>query len=412
MMSAMPKPPTPVTVGAVLVAVLATLLLTGGRGSPETTRATPRPGVSASLRQLVTDGDAPGAAALSQGKPSRPGAGKGRRGSWFGTAGVADLRSDRRIRVDDRFRAGSLTKTFVATVVLQLAAEGRLGLTDIVDRHLPAVVRGNGNDGRRITIRQLLGHTSGLYDYTEDPQLKQRIFDSGFPRHRLDSYRPEQLIGVALRHPPYFAAGTGYRYSNTDYILLGMVVERVTGRPYAEEVQRRILRPLSLTGTSFPGTRAGLPAPHGRGYSAAQARGRTDVTVLDPSRAGAAGEAVSTLQDLNRFLRALLGGRMLAPEQLRQMRNTSGSRGMYGLGLFPVRLGCGVTLWGHNGSISGSYVQALGTADGRHVLSYRVNTDSIADRRAETRLLEAEFCPARGSARERAGRPADESAGR
>jgi D-alanyl-D-alanine carboxypeptidase len=311
---------------------------------------------------------------------------------------VADLRTDRRIRADDRFRAGSLTKTFVSTVVLQLAAEGRLSLDDPVDGHLPAPIRGQGNDGRRITVRQLLGHTSGLFDYMSDPVLEDRFSDSGFAEHRLDTYTPEQLVRIALRHRPHFPPGAGYRYSNTDYILLGMVVEQVTGRPYAEEAERRLLRPLALHGTSFPGTRPALPAPHGRAYSTVPGDHLpTDVTALDPSGAGAAGEVVSTLGDLNRFLRALLGGRLLAPEQLRWMLDTSGSDGVYGLGLFPVRLECGVTLWGHNGRISGSYVQGLGTPNGDHVLSYRVNTDTFSSPRTETRLLEAEFCPERGT---------------
>ncbi|MGP3950398.1 serine hydrolase domain-containing protein [Streptomyces sp. 7N604] len=369
----------------------------GPHGTP-----TARPGVRASVRRLVTAGEAPGAAALSQDEG---------RGSWFGTAGVADLRSERRMLAGDRFRAGSITKTFVATVVLQLAGEGRLRLTDTVADHLPGLVRGNGNDGRRITVRQLLGHTSGLFNYTDDPALAKRLFVSG-SRERPDTYTPEQLVRTALQHAPYFPPGAAYRYSNTDYILLGLVVEKVTGRPYAEEIERRILRPLGLTGTSFPGTRTSLPDPHGRAYStlspdasgggasdgpdsadsADGADSAADVTRLDPSSAGAAGEAVSTLGDLNRFLRALLDGGLLRPEQLREMRDTSGSGGAYGLGLFPVRLRCGVALWGHNGTIKGSYVRVLGTPDGAHVLAYRLNTDTTPSLPAETRLLEAEFC--------------------
>ncbi|MET8680852.1 serine hydrolase domain-containing protein [Streptomyces sp. NPDC004647] len=374
-------------------AALVVALLAGGCAAPDgSAPEAPRPGVRAAVRQLVTAGEAPGAAALS----------RDRRGTWFGSAGVADLRNDRRMGAGDRFRAGSVTKIFVATVVLQLVAEGRLGLTDTVDDHLPGLVRGNGNDGRRITVRQLLSHTSGLFNYTEDPELKRVVFGRGFAEHRLDAYSPERLVRVALRHAPRFRAGSGYHYSNTDYILLGLVVEEVTGRRYAEEVQRRIVRPLALTGTSFPGTRPTLPGPHGRAYSTASAppgapKRKMDVTALDPSSAGAAGEAVSTLGDLSRFLRALLGGRLLPPEQLRRMRDTSGTQGAYGLGLFPVRLPCGRTLWGHNGSINGSYVQTLGTADGSHVLSYRVNTDAVGDERAETRLLEAEFCPPAGT---------------
>ncbi|MFF3764632.1 serine hydrolase domain-containing protein [Streptomyces sp. NPDC001922] len=372
----------------VVAAVLAALLAGGCAPQERPASAPARPGVSAAVRGLVTEGDAPGAAALAR---------DGRR-TWFGTAGVADVRSKRRIRPDDRFRAGSVTKTFVATVTLQLAAEQRLRLDDTVERHLPGLVRGNGNDGRRITVRQLLDHTSGLFDYTGDRELRDQSFGRGLPVHRAGSRTPRQLVRVALRHPPRFRPGTGYRYSNTDYILLGLIVRQVTGHPYPAEIRRRILRPLRLSGTSFPGTREGLPAPHGRAYSTrppgpgGHRRKRVDVTALDPSSAGAAGEMVSTLDDLGRFLQALLSGRLLPAAQLERMRDTAGTHGKYGLGLFPVRLPCGRTLWGHNGVINGSYVLVVGTADGRRVFGYRVNSDVMRDRQAEPRLLAAEFC--------------------
>ncbi|MEU6082176.1 serine hydrolase domain-containing protein [Streptomyces sp. NPDC047108] len=400
------------TAAAALSVALSATLLAGGCATPGGSAATraesTRPGVRDAVRGLVTAGGAPGAAALSRTEGRAP---------WFGAAGVADLRSERRMRAGDRFRAGSLTKTFVATVVLQLAGEGRLRPSDHVEDHLPGLVRGRGNDGRRITVRQLLAHTSGLFNYTEDPRLAARLFGRGFRAHRMEAHTPRELVRVALRHPPRFAPGTAYGYSNTDYILLGLIVEKVTGRPYAEEVERRVLRPLRLEATSFPGTRSELPYPHGRAYStagettdekagdeprarhgrsgAAHERALDDVTRLDPSSAGAAGEAVSTLGDLSRFLHALLSGALLEPRQLREMRDTTRTGGRYGLGLFPVRLRCGVTLWGHNGTINGSYVRALGTADGSHVLTYRVNTDHAPSLRAETRLQQAEFCPRR-----------------
>ncbi|WP_327190299.1 serine hydrolase domain-containing protein [Streptomyces xinghaiensis] len=343
--------------------------------------------LAAAVERLADAADAPGAAAyIREGGRAR-----------FATAGVADRRSERRIGRADRFRAGSVTKVFVATVVLQLRAEGALRLSDPVERHLPGLVRGPGYDGARITLRQLLTHTSGLFDYVRDPRLAEESFGRGFRSHRYDTRSPRELVRAALRHRPYFAPGTGYRYSNTDYILLGLVVERVTGRPYARAVEERIIRPLGLGGTSFPGTRHGLPRPHGRAYSAAAAPGGSgalmDVTELNPSTAGAAGEMVSTLGDLERFLRALLGGELLPAPELRRMTDTSVTRGRYGYGLFPERLPCGVTVWGHNGSISGSYVRITATAGGRRVLGYRVNTDEVGDAEAERRLLSAAFCP-------------------
>lgn len=376
-----------------LIAVVSAgvLLLAGCRG-PVTDDAGPAispraPLVRASLERMVTGGGAPGAAALS-----RDGF-----GPRFASAGFSDLESRRIPLEGDRFRAGSITKTFVATVVLQLAEEGRLSLDDTVESHLPGLVRGRGNDGRAVTIAHLLGHTSGLYDYVDDPALRSRAFGRKFPEHRFDTRTPHELVRTAVRHPPYFAPGEAHRYSNTDYVLLGLIVGRVTGRSYAEEITDRIIEPLRLTGTSMPGTDSALPQPHGRAYSFRPGSHQPlDTTELNPSTAGAAGEAISTLGDLNRFLRSLLKGELLPPRGLRRMQDTSHSRGTYGLGLVPVRLPCdrgGMTLWGHNGSINGSYAHMLGTPGGGHVFSYRVNTEKVGDKAAETELLQAEFCP-------------------
>ncbi|MEU1663402.1 serine hydrolase domain-containing protein [Streptomyces sparsogenes] len=358
-------------------------------------------GLRAAVRRLVAGGGAPGAAALA-----RDGA-----GTRFASAGFADLRTGRRIHKSDRFRAGSVTKTFVATVVLQLAEERRLALDDTVDTYLPGLVRGHGNDGRKITLRQLLTHTSGLFDFAADQRVVRRL--SGPPPG--SGLTPRRLVRTAVAHRPWFAPGAGWRYSNTNYVLLGLVVEHVTGRPYAIETERRVLGPLALRGTSFPGTRATLPAPHGRAYTVRpgspgtgsprtgspnaprpadlrDVTGLRDVTDLDPSAAGAAGEAISTLDDLARFYGALLRGGLLPRAALRRMRDTTASDGRYGMGLFPVRLSCGVTLWGHNGRINGSYVQVAATPGGRHVLAYRLNSDAGPAPSAERRLLTAEFC--------------------
>ncbi|WP_413115580.1 serine hydrolase domain-containing protein [Streptomyces sp. CY1] len=356
--------------------------------------------VRTAVHRLAAQGDAPGAAVLIRG------AGGGTR---FIASGVADVRTGRRIHRSDHFRAGSLTKTVIAAVTLRLAAQGRLGLDDPVEKHLPGLVRGHGNDGRNITIRQLLNHTSGLFDYTEDPVLARQL-SAAADRTRA----PAALVRTALTHRPYFAPGAEWRYSNTNYVLLGMIVQRVTGRSYAAEARREVLGPLHLRGTSFPGTRTALPAPHGRAYTRdsgardsevrdsgardSEVRGdgaRRDVTVLNPSFAGAAGELVSTLDDLSRLVSGLLRGTVVPRAELRQMRNTAGSDGRYGMGLFPVRLPCGVTLWGHNGEINGSYALAVATPDGRHTLAYRLNSTAGSGLTAETSLLETEFCPRR-----------------
>ncbi|MBY8344306.1 beta-lactamase family protein [Streptomyces spinosirectus] len=321
----------------------------------------PRPGTApatdAILPLLVTQGGAPAAALLAS----------GRYGSHYARAGRGIARAD-------HFRAGSITKTFVATVILQLAAQQRLSLSDTVEQHLPGLVRGAGNDGRALTLRSLLTHTSGLYDFTADTKGAVPL-------------TPLQAVHIALTHPP--ALRGRYSYSNTNYVLLGLVVRQVTGHSYATEAEDRIIAPLGLTGTSFPGSRTALPSPHGRAYTA----NGTDVTRLDPRVAGAAGELVTTLADLDRFYAALLDGELLPPRWLREMLDTRTAHGSYGMGLFPVRLPCGVTVWGHNGRITGSYVRTAATMDGRRVLTFRVNTDAIADPSLEPRLLDAEFCP-------------------
>ncbi|MFE1313560.1 serine hydrolase domain-containing protein [Streptomyces sp. NPDC058755] len=335
------------------IPVLLTLLLAPIASSPDSTAAA----TDTVLPLLVTRGGAPAAALLAlDGNRSR-----------YTAAGPGMARAD-------HFRAGSVTKTFVATVVLQLAAEHRLSLSDTVERHLPGLLRGRGTDGRHITLRALLTHTSGLADFTRATR-------------GIVPLTPLQAVRIALTLPP--AHPGRYAYSSTNYVLLGMVVRQVTGHSYATEVRRRIIAPLGLTGTSLPGSRSSLPLPHGRAYAA----DGSDVTRLDPRVAGAAGELVTTLADLDRFYAALLGGRLLPSRRLREMLNTRAAHGSYGMGIFPAKLPCGITVWGHNGRISGSYVRTASTADGRHVLTFRVNTDAIADPRLEPALLAAEFCP-------------------
>ncbi|MEU9355771.1 serine hydrolase domain-containing protein [Streptomyces griseoloalbus] len=325
--------------------------------APTASPAPAAPSADALLPLLVTRGGAPAAALMA-----------------LGESGLRYAQAGPGIRRADHFRAGSITKTFIATVVLQLAEEGRLSLSDTVEEHLPGLVRGAGNDGRALTLRSLLTHTSGLRDFSADTRGALPV-------------TPLQAVRIALTHPP--ADRGRFSYSNTNYVLLGLIVEQVTGRSYAAEAARRILTPLRLTGTSFPGSRTSLPRPHGRSYAA----DGTDVTRLDPRVAGAAGELVTTLADLNRFYAALLGGQVLPPHRLREMLDTRTGHGSYGMGLFPVRLPCGTTVWGHNGRISGSYVRTAATVDGRRVLTFRVNTEAMADPGLEPAVLAAEFCP-------------------
>ncbi|MBD0709710.1 MULTISPECIES: serine hydrolase domain-containing protein [unclassified Streptomyces] len=308
---------------------------------------------------------------------------------WTGTAGQRGG--------NDHFRVGSITKTFAATVLLQLQAEGRIDLDDTVDTWLPGVVRGNGHDGRRITVRQLLNHTSGIYSYTSDPAFQQRVFGPEFLQHRYDSWAPRQLVDIAMAHQPDFTPGTSWTYSNTNYVLAGMVIEKVTGRPYGKAVENRIIKPLKLRATSVPGNRPGMPSPSSPAYaklSPAPGEPAVDVSRLNPSIAYSAGEIISDAADLQTFYRALITGRLLPKAEQRELTTTVAIPGHtdegYGLGIMKRKLSCGTELWGHSGGIHGSTSEAVVTKDGKHSLAMNLNAGWTGSSQG---ALEAEFCP-------------------
>ncbi|MFF8933933.1 serine hydrolase domain-containing protein [Streptomyces paradoxus] len=317
-------------------------------------------------------------------------------GTWAATAGVGNVRTGQPRSARDHYRVASITKTFVATVVLQLEAEGRLSLDDTVEKWLPGAVQGNGHDGGRITIRQLLNHTSGIFDYLEDPGFQQTYMTAdGFMKHRFDEAAPEDMLAIAMKNRPYFEPGASFAYSNTNYLLAARVIEKATGSDYGDEIDRRIIGPLHLTSTSVPTTRVTLPRPSGRAYSklARETTGRTyDVTELNPRLAYGSGQMVSSSADLTRFYSALLGGRLLPREQLKAMRTTvesSRETSRYGLGLVDRKLSCGIHVWGHDGGIYGSNSDAVTTEDGRHSLAVNFNGDWSGSTDA---IIEAEFC--------------------
>ncbi|MET8996686.1 serine hydrolase domain-containing protein [Amycolatopsis sp. Hca4] len=292
--------------------------------------------VQAKLDVLTAQDGVPGAAAVVQ---------DGRR-TQVTRSGVGDVATGKPFPRNGSFRAGSVTKTFVATVVLQLVAEGRVRLDAPVSRYLPGLLP----DGR-ITVRQVLQHTSGLYNYTDALDLT----DPEALRHR--GAEPAELVALALAHPALFPPGARWSYSNTNYIVAGMLVERVTGHALDAEITRRITRPLGLRDTYLP--RRGdekLPSPHAVGYLPVNGK-LVDFSDFDATIAGAAGGLVTTPADLDRFYGALLGGRLLRPAELAEMRRTVpadlGLPGAgYGLGLGSIPLSCGV-VWGHEGGIIG-----------------------------------------------------------
>ncbi|MBQ1099138.1 beta-lactamase family protein [Streptomyces sp. b94] len=283
-------------------------------------------------------------------------------GEWAGSAGVRKLGETAEPPTDGQFWAGSCTKSFTAALVLHLVAEGRIGLDDPVAGHLPAL----GLD-RRITVRMLLRHTSGLFNYTgeyyEDGTVVPGIPATGkeWVDNRFRSYRPQELVQLALSKPARFEPGTGWSYSNTNYTLAQLLVEEVTGRPYAQELGRRILGPLGLRGTEVPGTRTEIPGPHAHGYCRYEDDGEwkvVDVTAQNLSLLPAAGDLISTTEDLATFMSALMGGKILPDPLLEEMRTPAPGSGdlRYGLGLFVQDLGeDGGTVFHHNGSPPGGY---------------------------------------------------------
>ena len=288
-------------------------------------------------------------------------------GRWAGAAGVARLDRPLRPRADGRFRVGSITKTFVATVTLQLVGQRRIALTDTVERWLPGALP----NGAQVTVAHLLQHTSGVFNYTDT------LFASmeEYLAIRYRSFTPRELVALAAAQPPLFEPGTAWSYSNTNYILLALIVERATGRPYGHQVARRILRPLGLRDTTIPGTALSIPGPNAHGYLPVEHDGQVDpldITRLNPSVAWAAGEIISTTRDLNRFYGALLRGRLLRHAELRAMLSPHPETG-YGFGIYRLDLPGGTSLWGHDGGIPGYVSLALSTEDSRSQLAVSVN---------------------------------------
>ncbi|GAA4923394.1 D-alanyl-D-alanine carboxypeptidase [Nonomuraea thailandensis] len=316
---------------------------------------------------------------------------------WQGSSGVRDLRTERPAPVNGRVRIGSTTKTFVATVLLQLVGEGRLRLEDSVERYLPQLVP----NGDAITVRQLLSHTSGLFDYLEDQQAVPLTGAAFLKQTRFRTFKPHELVKIATRHEPYFRPGASFRYSNTGYVLAGLLIGKVTGRPYGEEIERRILRPLGLTQTTVPGTSTAVPGPHPHGYltlGSGDSVEKVDVTRLNPSWAFSAGEMISTPRDLNRFFQALLGGKLLGPAQLQTMRTAVAidPQGVaYGMGLWSQTRPCGAKVWGHGGRLPGYKTTVLRSDDGERALTlaYSPSTaNGVPEFLASEELIDKVFC--------------------
>jgi len=364
---------TLLVVRAIAASQLAAAPTAGGR-IPEY----PWPATSARLQravqQLVRDG-APGALAVV----------RSRSGIERAQAGLARRHPSIAMAATDRFRVASITKTFVATVVLQLVAEGKIGLDDPVERWLPGLVPNGG----AITIRELLDHTSGLFDYLHDARFARAVVAE--PGR---VWQPRELVAIATSHPPLFPPGGGWSYSNTNYILLGLVVETATGATIDQALQQRLFQPLALTATSFP-TSTQIDGQRADGYVGSSTlprlRSLVDTSIVSPSLGWAAGEIVSTGDDLTSFYAALLGGRLLPPSLLAAMK-TAAPGVEYGLGLLQLDTHCG-RVYGHEGDLLGYRTVVYASPDGTRVAIVMVNVDRTYVSQSELeQAAETVFC--------------------
>jgi len=280
---------------------------------------------------------------------------EGRR-DFTARAGVAEWGGDRPVPTDGRYRVGSITKVFVSTVVLQLVGEGKVDLDAPVSRYLPGLLP----DGDRITVRMLLQHTSGLYSYTRGLPLDPASYEG----IRYDHWEPAEIVALATAKPLDFPPGTAWSYSNTNYVVAGMLIEEVTGKPYARAVEKRVLQPLRLRDTSVPGDRLDIPGPHAHGYYKVGDE-VVDVTRINPSLAYSAGEMISTTADLDRFVEAVAKDELLKPAQAAEMKKLTDVSPGYGLGLEHQVLPCGAEVIGHGGGIFGYSSLMLSSEDGR-----------------------------------------------
>ncbi len=287
-------------------------------------------------------------------------------------AGVADVTNGRPIQANDRFRIASITKSFVAALVVRLAQDGRLGLDDSAARYLPEY-----SLDPAITIRQLLQHTSGLFDIGDDEEWIGSVL-----AEPTRAWTLSELIPIGLSHPPYFAPGAGYHYTNTGFMILGAIVDRVTHNDISAELTRRILRPLRLDDT-YVAHESDLRGPHSQGYSLTPEGQIIDVTTLNATFTGPAGDVISTVGDVAAFYRALLRGRVVQGRYLREMLafiniDPEPQDGV-GLGLFRFPEACGTTTIGHTGGIFGFQSEARTSADASVQDVVYTNTDAIPD---------------------------------
>jgi D-alanyl-D-alanine carboxypeptidase len=286
-------------------------------------------------------------------------------GTYVRAFGVADKATGAAMKTDFYSRIGSVTKTFTVTGILQLADQKKLGLDDPIAKYIDGVPQGD-----RITLRQLARMQSGLFNFSASTAFQQALVAN--PRR---PFTPQQLLGYAFAEPNVFPPGEGFLYCNTNTVLLGLVVEKLSGQPLHSYIHDHILAPLGMSHTNFPTDNA-FPQPHAQGYTDTTADGsETTATDWDPSWGWAAGAMISTLDDMHIWAPALATGKLLTPEMQAQRLQTVGAPGMpaqdgYGLGIF--NLGGWI---GHNGSLPGYQTVSVYLPEKQLTLVMFTNTD-------------------------------------
>ncbi|MFF5019853.1 serine hydrolase domain-containing protein [Streptomyces sp. NPDC001165] len=375
-----------VSSGAVLGAVVLSLVAVPARATTAqadapTPAALPAPdttGLDAVLRSAVAQG-APGVLARIDDNGS----------TYRLSRGVADRDTQRVISTDDRFRIGSVTKSFSAVVLLQLADEHKLDLDAPVNRYLPKLLPDD-----HITVRHILSHRSGLYDYSNDMFAKSV---SGFEAVRNKVYTYQQLVTLSLKKPRTNTPGAAYSYSNTNFVVAGMLIEKLTGHSVKTEYQNRILKPLKLTDTFYVHPDTKIPGRYTRGYLTPDTAGAqlVDATAQTVSWAQSAGAMISSAHDLNTFYSALLRGKLMSAARLAEMERFTqvNSTTAYGLGLRRRDLTCGVSVYGHTGAVQGYYTYAFASKDGKRSVAAVANTSNNSKvLNTMAGVLESAFC--------------------
>jgi D-alanyl-D-alanine carboxypeptidase len=304
--------------------------------------------------------------------------------SYTVAAGYADKARRTPMRAGDIFPIGSTTKTYTAVLVMRLVAQGKVALDAPVSKYLPGLLP----DGARITIRQLLSHTSGLDDFASDTRFVAPYLQGKFGY----AWTPRQMVAFAASQPRAFAPGTKFAYSNTNYIVLALLAERVGGESYERQLADYIFGPLKLNHTSLPANNRTLPDVHGYVGLGAQVKAagaaRVDSAALTPAFGWSAGGIRATAADEADFLRGLFSGKLLPAAQVAAMQDTSASGGAYGLGLMAtggfdsvwrsyteaISTTCG-RAWGHGGAFPGYYQLPISSPDGSRQAVLLVNTD-------------------------------------